>query len=242
MTPAQEKFESLMQEVGKFLSTEGFHRSGKSFLKPMPDKKVRWNIWPQRSKWNTAEECEFTFEVYAEWKHRWARCEDWETKTTWYGVVGNRIGSLMPQKQDAWWELKEGTSISFLSDRINGVMSSCALPFLKQFQTEPDVRNYLRACPVSSYLEALNRLELDLMEGKRGSQIEGSIREARRLGRTSGQAIEAGIQTVANVFKRLMGKKASSEMEQSFDKTGSPGVHNEVVEAAIQRILKAYGD
>ena len=241
MTPAQERFESLMEEIDKFLSTMGFRRSGKHFLKQMADRNVRWNIWPQKSKWNTAERAEFTFEVYTEWKHHWARCADWEPKAAWYGVVGNRIGYLMPKKQDTWWELKEGASIAFLSDQINAVMSSCVLPFLNRFQTEQDIKNYLRACPVNSYIEALNILELDLMDGKRGAEIEESIRKARQLGRTSGQAIEAGIQTVVKALKSFMGKKSSSEMEESAHKDRPFGVSNEVVEAAIQRILKAYG-
>jgi len=243
MTPAQEKFELLTQEIDKFLSTEGFHRSGKHFLKRMPNKNVRWNIWSQRSQFTTAEQTKFTFEVWAEWKHRWARYEDWQPKATWYGVVGNRIGYLMPQKEDTWWELTEGTSIAFLSDQINGVMSSGVLPFFKQFQTEQDIKKFLRACPVDNYITALTLLELDLMEGKPGSEIEESISKARQLGRTSGQAIEAGIQTVVKALRSFIGKKSISEMEESINKARPPAdVGNAVVKAAIQRILKAYGD
>ena len=242
MTPAQEKFELLMLEIDKFLSTEGFHRSGKHFLKRIPDNNVRWNIWSQRSKYTTAEQTKFTFEVYTEWKHRWARYEDWQPKATWYGVVGNRIGYLMPKKEDTWWELTEETSIGLLSDQIIGVMSSCVLPFLKQFQTEQDIRTFLRACPVDNYITALTILELDLMEGKPSSEIEESIDRARRLGRTTGQVLEAGLQTVVKALRGFVRKKSISKMEETIDKARPAGVSNAVVEAAIQRILKAYGD
>jgi len=241
MTPAQEKFELLMLEIDKFLSTEGFHRSGNHFLKLIPDNNVRWNIWPQRSKWTTAEQTKFTFEVYTEWKRRWARYEDWQPKATWYGVVGKRIGYLMPKKEDTWWELTEKTSIDFLSDQINGVMSSCVLPFLKQFQTEQDIKTFLRASPVDNYITALAILELDLMEGKPSSEIEESIDKARRLGRRTGQVLEAGLQTVAKVLRKFVRKESVSEMEETINKTRPAGVSNAVVEAAIQRILKAYG-
>jgi hypothetical protein len=242
MTPAQEKFELLTQEIDRFLLTQGFHRSGKHFLRGMPDKTVRWNIWSQRSKYTSAEQTKFTFNVWTEWKHLWARCEDWEvTKGTWHGVVGNRIGLLMPKKEDTWWELTEGTSIDFLSDQINGVMSTCVLPFLKRLQTEQDIKNYLRACPVDNYITALAILELDLMDGKPGPEIEEGISRARRLGRTSGQAIEDGVQFVVKALKRFMGRKARSEMEEIIDKGRPFGVSNEVVETKIQRILKAYG-
>jgi len=199
---AQEKFELLMQEIGKFFSVEGFRRSGKHFLKLMPDKKLRWNIWPQKSKWNTAEQVEFTFEVYVEWKHRPARSEEWEPKTTWYGAVGNRIGRLMPKNEDTWWQLAEGTSIDFLGDQINGVMSLCVLPFLKQFQTEQEIKNYFRALPIDNYPIALSMLEFDLTEKKPDSVVEESINTARRLGKSSGvyrEVIEADIQRIFKV-------------------------------------------
>jgi hypothetical protein len=240
MPTAQEQFELLTQEIDRHLATEGFHRSGKHFLKLMPDKKVRWNIWPQRSKWTTTEQTKFTFEVYAEWKHRWARCEDWEPKTTWYGVIGNRIGYLMPQKKDTWWELAERTSVDFLSDQINGVMSSCALPFLKQFQTEHDIKNYLRAMPVNDYIHALAVLELDLMEKKSGSEIEEGVNRVRQLGK-HGQIVVGGfIQIVSKVFKMFAkNEKARSEIEETFNQA-RPAEKSDYVEAAIQRVLKAY--
>jgi Domain of unknown function (DUF4304) len=243
MIPAQEKFELLMREIDKFLAIEGFHRSGKHFLKRMPDKNVRWNIWPQRSKWTTAAQTKFTFEVWAEWKHRWARYEEWKPKAAWYGAVGDRIGCLTPKKEDTWWELTEGTSIDLLGDQINGVMSSSVLPFLRQFQTEQDIKKFLRACPVDNYITALVILELDLMDGKPGPEIEESISRARRLGRTSGQSIEAGVKTVIKALGSFMGKKSRSEMEESINEARpAAGGGNGVVEAAIQRILKAYGD
>ncbi|HZV34177.1 MAG TPA: hypothetical protein VFB72_06325, partial [Verrucomicrobiae bacterium] len=117
VTPAQGKFELLMQGIEKFLASEGFHRSGKGFINSMPDGKVRWNIESQRTRYTTSEWTKFTFSVYAEWKHRQLRSEDWEPKSTWYGIVGNRIGYLMPKKEDTWWELDAGTSIDFLSDQ-----------------------------------------------------------------------------------------------------------------------------
>lgn len=80
------------------------------------------------------------------------------------------------------------------------------------------------------------------MEGKPSSEIEESIDRARRLGRTTGQVLEAGLQTVVKALRGFVRKKSISKMEETIDKARPAGVSNAVVEAAIQRILKAYGD
>ena len=204
---AQEKFELLMQEIEKFLSTEGFRRSGKCFRKQMPDGKVLWNIEPQKSRYNTAEEVKFTFWVHAKWKHRPAWYQDWEPKSTWYGGTGGRIGDLMPQKQDTWWEITDGTSIEFLSDQINAVFNSSVLPFLQQFQTEQEIKNYLRACSNDSmrrnYPHALQMLAFDLLENKSKPEIEKSVENVRYLGkiyRVDKTVVEEAIQRVLKTY------------------------------------------
>lgn len=209
MTPAQEKFELLMQEIEKFLVTQGFRRSGKCFRKRMPDGKVRWSIESQRSQYATAEQTTFTFWVHAQWKHRPAWYEDLEPKESWYGGAGGRIGDLMPKKQDTWWEITDRTSIECLSDQINAVFNSSVLPFLRQFQTEQAIKDYLRACANTSmrknYPHALTILAFDLLEKKSQLEIEKSVENVRHLGKI-----------------------------YFVDKA--------VVEAAIQRVLKTYGN
>ena len=207
MTPAQEKFELLMQEIEKFLASEGFRRSGKSFRKRMPDGNVRWSIESQRSQYTTAEQTKFTFWVHAEWKHRPAWYEDWEPKKSWYGGAGGRIGDLMPKKQDTWWEITDRTSIEFLSDQINAVFNSSALPFLRQFQTEQEIKNYLRACSNDSmrrnYPHALTMLAFDLLENKPPAEIEKSVDNIHRLGkiyRVDKTVVEEAIQRVLKTY------------------------------------------
>jgi len=204
---AQEKFELLMQEIEKFLSTEGFRRSGKYFRKQMPDGKVRWNIEPQKSRYNTADEVKFTFWVHAQWKHRTAWYQDWEPKKTWYGGAGGRIGDLMPKKQDTWWEITDKTSIEFLGEQINAVFDSSVLPFLRQFQSEQDIKNYLRACSNDSmrrnYPHSLTMLAFDLLEKKPQSEIEKSVENVQRLGKinlVSKSAVEEAIQRVLKTY------------------------------------------
>jgi len=189
MPPAQEKHEFIMQEAATFLAPEGFRRSGRCFHKLLKEAGVRWTICSQKNRYSTAEEVSFTFNISTEWKRRPASSEDWEPQTTWYGGVGGRIGDFMPQKQDTWWTVNQTTSAKPVSDEVNAVLASCVLPFFRQFQTEQDIKNYLRACEKDTmrhnYPHAITMLEFDLQEKKGQADIERRIRRIRLLGKVS---------------------------------------------------------
>jgi hypothetical protein len=205
MPNAQELYEEMLQEVDAFLASEGFKRSGKCFRRRLPDGEVRWSIELQKSRHNKENEVGFTFWIHAEWKHRPASYEDWEPRSTWYGGAGGRIGYILPEKEDTWWKITTGTSPHFIADQLKAVLSSSGLPFLRQFETESDIKKYLREQSSSSmkhnYPHALSMLNLDILENKPPSEIEDSIKNARRLGRMNGvhkDVIEDAIQRVLN--------------------------------------------
>ncbi len=207
MSPVQQKYEFIMEEAGKFLASEGFRRAGRCFHKLFPSKAVRWSICSQRSRYSTGEKIKFTFEVAAEWKRRPASCEDWEPKSTWYTGVGNRIGYLMPKKEDTWWGIDDGTSAEFLGDQINAVLSSCVLPFLRRFRTEQNIVDHLRACEKDTmrrnYPHAITMLEFDLRDKKERAEIERRISRVRLLGRfqlVDRTVTEATIQRVLKAY------------------------------------------
>lgn len=205
MPNAKEIFESTLNELGHFLTTEGFRRSGNHFRKRLPNGEVRWSIESQKSRHNTQLEGSFTFWIHAEWKHRPASYEDWEPKQAWYGGAGGRIGDLLPRKEDTWWDIGEKTSPQLLAAQLKTVFAAYALPFLRQFETEEDIRKHLRneanGSMRQNYPHALQMLNFDIRENKTSSEIEESVNTARRLGRTNGvykEVIEADIQRVLN--------------------------------------------
>jgi hypothetical protein len=207
MSPVQEKYEAMMQESDSLLTSEGFRRSGQNFRKRLPGGNVRWSICFQKSRSSTADEIKFTFWIHAEWKQRPAYYEDWEPQTTWYGGAGNRIGYFMPRKEDTWWDIDEETSALSLNTQINGILSSCALPFLKQFQSETDIKSYLRGISDSemrlNYPHAICMLSFDLLENKEGNEIEKSISKVKYLGKINGVNVavtEADIQRVLRKY------------------------------------------
>lgn len=207
MSPVQQKYEFILDEAAKFLASEDFHRSDRCLRKRLPNGEVRWSICFQKHRRSTADDISFTADISADLKRRsvyW----DPQPRTTWYVGMGDRIGHLMPKKEDTWWDIDPRTSAEFLSDQINAVLSSSVLPFLRQFQTEQNIRDYLRAQENDemrrNYPHAFTVLELDLLEKKEKSEIEKRIHRIRFLGKI-----------------HLMDKK--------------------VVDATIERVLKAYG-
>lgn len=187
MSPVQQKYEFILEQAEKFLASQGFHRSERCFRKPLQKTEVRWSVCFQKSRHSTANNIKFTAETAAEWKRRPASCEEWEPKSTWYPGVSCRIGYLMPKKEDTWWNIDQGISAEFLSDQINAVLSSCVLPFFRQFQTEQNITDYLEARENDTmrrnYPHAITMLEFDLIDKKEKSEIEKRIRRIRFLGK-----------------------------------------------------------
>jgi hypothetical protein len=207
MSPVQQKYEFIMEEAAKFLASEDFRLTGRCFHKLSPPKTVRWSICFQKSRYSSAEKIKFTFEVAAEWKRRPASSEDWEPQSTWYTGIGSRIGYLMPKKEDMWWSIDDGTPAQFLSDQINAVISSCVLPFLREFQTEQSIVDHLKAREKDTmrrnYPHAITMLEFDLLDKKERAEIDRRIRRIRFLGRiqlVNRAVTEAKIQRVLKAY------------------------------------------
>jgi hypothetical protein len=207
MSLAQDHYEYVLQGVDTLLAAEGFRRSVRCFLKRLPAGGLRWSICFQKSRASTAESIKFTAEISAQWKRRPAHYEDYIPRTTWYGGAGNRIGYFMPKKEDTWWDIDGNTSASVLSAQINGVLVSGVLPFLRQFETEQDIVNHLRAASKEmrlNYIHAITMLELDLRENKKRSEIEERISKVRFLGKlnlVSKAVTEATIQRVLQPYE-----------------------------------------
>jgi signal transduction protein with GAF and PtsI domain len=80
------------------------------------------------------------------------------------------------------------------------------------------------------------------MEKKSCAEIEESINRVRRLGKR-GEIFAGGIlQSVLKALKMFAkDKKARSEIEETVNQARPTGGIDNVVEASIQRVLKAYG-
>jgi hypothetical protein len=175
-----------MDQAEHFLAQEAFRRSGTYLRRLLTNGQVRWSIWPVKHRRSTKDEISFTFEVAVEWKRRPIEWPD-IPQATWYTGVGQRIGFLMPKKEDTWWDINENTSAELLSDQFNAVLSKCVLPFLQKLCTEQDIRDYLKAAAdhemKRNYHHTITMLCFDLEEKKPLSEIRKRINRIRFLGK-----------------------------------------------------------
>ncbi|NOS72802.1 MAG: DUF4304 domain-containing protein [Verrucomicrobia bacterium] len=211
MKPAQSVFQKVMGEVEAFLTPLGFKRSGSDFQRMLADGKSCHSIFFQNSQSSTSETSKFTFEVFAVWKRRPAWYNDDIPHQKWYGVTGNRIGGLMPKKEDFWWTVNREEDIRQFGAQICNILSSYALPFLDQFVNEQQLEQIDRKWAFESrwllsYVQAVTRLNYDLIDKKPDSEIRKRIRRVWFAGRI-----------------------------------GFWGVSKPVIEDAIQRLLRVHG-
>jgi len=208
ISPTQEKYELMMQEVDGLLAAESFRRSGQNFRKRLSEGKVRWSVCFQKNRYSTRDNIGFTINISAEWKRRPAWYQEHMPQTAWYGGAGDRIGFLMPEKNDKWWEMDAETSVASLAAEIRAALQSYVLPFFRRFESEQTLESHTRQLMVSpdwkrNYPIAIESLAYGLVDRVDAAEIEKRVANVRRTGRmnlVSKDVIEATIQRVLKTY------------------------------------------
>lgn len=147
----QKRFRQIIREgIDPVLKAAGFVKQGQVYRRQLPE--LWWVLDVQRSRWNTADECDFTVNVGIHVPR---------VRSTYYPsypepqlpevsdcIVSCRIGTLNPErKQDLWWTLKIDDDVqetdARIKDEISKELSRHVLPFFKRFQTRRDVIAFL---------------------------------------------------------------------------------------------------
>jgi len=88
----------------------------------------------QRSRTNTERKLSFTIELaivvrtlrdQSEAKLDRVSCTD--------GHLRQRIGMLLPEKTDKWWEADSSTELAILADEISSLISDVAVPYVERY-------------------------------------------------------------------------------------------------------------
>jgi uncharacterized protein DUF4304 len=116
----------------------GLTGSSGNFVLPDPDHYLLVSF--QRSRSNTAVAVRFTVNLTVmsrkAWEQRW---QPWWGKpsATAQGPLGTymRLGELMPQHDDVWWELASGTDTAALAAEVVQAVVQFGLPGLVQVRS-----------------------------------------------------------------------------------------------------------
>ena len=140
MATAQDQYKRMLrQEIAPALRSLGMKGSSGNFVLPDADQYLLVGFQSSRS--NTAEAVRFTVNLAviskSAWKQGW---RPWwgRPSATVQGPVGTylRLGELMPQHDDVWWELSPGTDTAQLAAEVVQAVQQFGLPRLLQDRSE----------------------------------------------------------------------------------------------------------
>ncbi len=128
-----QQYQQLIKIIGNELKGMGFVKKGKDFYILKENNWGVINIQP--GKWNSQKEKSFTLNL--------GICSNLIRKTIeeiGADVVPDidrchwkmRIGFLMPEKKDHWWEISESTSIDQLGQEITTILETNAIPEIEK--------------------------------------------------------------------------------------------------------------
>jgi hypothetical protein len=139
VSTAQETFHEMMKtQVAPRVRALGFKGSGQNYELPSPDHWVLLGF--QKSVWSDASALRFTVNVLVVSRAAWesARTERayLPARPTANRLWGDfawqrRIGTLLPGRQDLWWEVEPGRPTEELVDEVLSAIADFVLPAIR---------------------------------------------------------------------------------------------------------------
>lgn len=123
-------------EIARLLKREGFRKYGRTFVRARGTCQQTVNV--QASVSNRADEGRFTLNLGVYFHGvatRLARPAAGKTPKEYDATVRLRIGHLLPEERDYWWEICSHTDVEALSGEIAGHLRDLALPWLESLAT-----------------------------------------------------------------------------------------------------------
>lgn len=179
-------YRELIRRVAPLLSREGFKQVGDSFREETADTIHAVDL--QRSDDEMKGAVKFTINVGAISKRLLTNSTDEAELEASAAHVYKRIGKLLPISEDYWWVICDGDSPELIFAEIIGVLSLAALPFMRRFETDCDVRAYLdnlREEGEASFSDISNLAQLDARIGT-DTEFAGSLLAFERISKESG--------------------------------------------------------
>ena len=140
----QEKRKFIFDKIADFLKDDYFKKRGNHFFKSNGSIGYCMNI--QNDKWNDANQIRFTLNVGIFTDAFWLKSLDFK-KTgiiptfpkEYECAIRERIGDLLPVKEDKWYCITSGTDVMKLRSEIERDLNEYIQPFFARYNTESDV-------------------------------------------------------------------------------------------------------
>lgn len=133
----------IFEKTADFLKENDFKKRGNHFYKD--NGSVGYCVNIQNDKWNNTNQFLFTLNVGIFTDAFWLECEDFKktgiipTFPKEYDcAIRERIGDLLPVKEDKWYCITSGTDVMKLWNEIECDLTEYILPFIARYNTESD--------------------------------------------------------------------------------------------------------
>ena len=181
MSEISQTIDAVIELLRPVMKQQGFAKSGRTWRRPREGCVQVVNV--QASSWNSSERGAFTvnlgvyFPAVAELAGDPVRSAPSEP----YCQLHQRIGFLMPNPGDFWWEVRPGSSLLEVADELAAAVTSLAIPWLDAHSTYAAALDSAR-CPATGPY-GLHEVALCLLLGR---EEEASARLAEGAARLAG--------------------------------------------------------
>lgn len=134
----------VFEKITDYLKENDFKKRGNHFYKS--NGSIGYCVNIQNDKWNDANQIRFTLNVGIFTEAFWHECEDFKNTgiiptfpKEYECAIRERIGDLLPVKEDKWYCITSGTDGMKLWSEIERDLTEYALPFFTRYNTESDV-------------------------------------------------------------------------------------------------------
>ncbi len=145
-SPSATAVDEIVKLVAKqTIRPAGFRGSGRRFHRAQGS--LFSALCFQGSQWNSCDRASFTLNVRIVLPlfHRaWSRKAMPKNPASAVAVVNARIGLLMPDERDLWWETSSSNASASLAQEVCGAIEVYALPFLSPIASEEALLEFLR--------------------------------------------------------------------------------------------------
>ncbi|WP_426117407.1 DUF4304 domain-containing protein [Massilia sp. PWRC2] len=141
MPPTPTQSSHFVQEViglgpHPSLKSLGFRKAGRHFFRTLANATCHINF--QSSQWNAPDRSRFTVNL---WTYLPAIAlangdiviEDPVKRR--FGHCGIRLGYLLPEASDHWWEISSSTDVPQIADEVSSAIEQYAIPYLQKAAT-----------------------------------------------------------------------------------------------------------
>lgn len=134
--------EMITKVISPYLKKMGFQKLRNSFYFPLEG---NWGIINfQRSQTSDSNQIIFTINIGVASRrilHFLGQTEQTKKPDIWDTQWRERIGHLMPENDDKWWNLDQKTSPDELGSTLLNILTSYALPAIREFIHDENLRN-----------------------------------------------------------------------------------------------------